>query len=371
MAQKKRKSKTKKKRSPDSARKVLIAVPALQDFLERMFTAAGCDRENARITAEGVIEADLRGHRIQGTDHIASIVKALKSGSIRGQARPRIVRETPATAQVDGDGATGYVAGRFAVDIAIRKAKAVGAGVVGIVRAGDLFMLGAYVERIARAGLAGMTFTNGAFRVHAPGGIDPVIGTNPVAFGFPVADGDPVVIDFAISTAALGHVRIASYTDEPIPKGVAIDRDGKPTTNAKAAIDGAFTAIGGHKGFALGLAGTLLSGPIIGALVGRERVEAAKAGGPPERGHTVIAIDPAAFGDMGTTLKRTRRFLDDIKASRKAPGVDEVLIPGERSFRTRRRSLAKGVEILETSWRNTLQLADELGVKAPAVEAAR
>lgn len=324
------------------------------------------------MTAEGVVEADLRGHRIQGTDHVASIVRALKSGAIRGRARPRIARETPASAQVDGDGATGHVAGRFAVDVAIRKAKDVGVGVVGLVRAGDLFMLGAYVERIARAGLGGMTFTNGAFRVHAPGGIDPVIGTNPVAFGFPVPDGDPVVIDFAISTAALGHVRIASYSDEPISAGVAVDRDGNPTTNAKAAIDGAFSAIGGHKGFGLGLAGALLSGPIIGAMVGRERAEAAAASnGPPERGHTFIAIDPAAFGDVGTSLKRTRRFLDEIKASRKAPGVDEVLIPGERSFRTRRRSLAKGVELLESSWRNTVALAEDVGVKAPQVEVVR
>ena len=363
-----KKSSKPKKPPSKSARTVSIAIPVLRDFLERMFVAAGCDLENARITADDVIEADLRGHRIQGTDHLGPIITGLKNGTIRGKARPRILRETPATAQVDGDGATGHVAGRFAVDVVVRKAKAVGVAVVGLVRAGDLGMLGAYVERIARAGLAGMTFTNGNPRVHVPGGIDPILGTNPVAFGFPVQGGDPVVIDFATSAAAMGHVRIASYTDKPIAKGLAIDKNGKATTNAKAAIDGAFTAIGGHKGFGLSLAGTLLSGPIIGALIGRERIESSKAGGPPERGHTIIAIDPSAFGDTATNLKKTRRYLDEIKASRKAKGVDEILIPGERSFRTRRKSMQRGIEILEASWRNTLQLASELGVKAPDVK---
>ena len=205
--------------------KITIPVDTLRDFLARIFEAAGCDAENARMNAQGVVEADLHGHHIQGTDHIYSTVRELRAGRLNGRAKPKIVSETTATARVDGDGGTGHVTGVFATDIALRKAHKAGIGAVGLVGGGDIFMLGYYVEKIARAGLVGMTFTNTfPIRVHPAGGIDPLLGTNPLAFGFPVADKDPVIVDLSTSTSAIGHVRIASYSNAPIPPGIAIDR---------------------------------------------------------------------------------------------------------------------------------------------------
>ena len=204
---------------------VTIPVDELRDFLTRIFAAAGCDAENARMNAQGVIEADLRGHHIQGTDHIYSTVRELRAGRLNGRAKPKIVKETAATARVDGDGGTGHVTGVFATELATRKARVAGIGCVGLVGGGDIFMLGYYVEMIARAGLAGMTFTNTfPIRVHPAGGIDPLLGTNPLAFGFPVAGGVPIIVDLATSTSAIGHVRIASYKDKAIPAGIAINR---------------------------------------------------------------------------------------------------------------------------------------------------
>ena len=101
-----------------------ITIPAdtLRDFLTRIFAAAGCDSENARLNAIGVLEADLRGHHIQGTDHIYSTVRELRAGHLNGRAEPKIVRETAATARVDGDGGTGHATGLFATELAMRKA---------------------------------------------------------------------------------------------------------------------------------------------------------------------------------------------------------------------------------------------------------
>jgi LDH2 family malate/lactate/ureidoglycolate dehydrogenase len=346
-----------------------ITIPAnvLRSFLEQIFKAAGCDDENAAITAAGVLEADLRGHRIQGTDHIYSTVTELKAGRINGHARPRVARSTTAAAQVDGDGATGHVGAWFATDLAIEMATRNGIGGVGLVRAADIFMLGAYAERIARAGLAGMVFTNSIpTRVHPVGGIDPLIGTNPVAFGLPVSDGDPVMVDFATSVSAIGHVRIASYSDATIPEGIAVDCDGEPTTNAKAALAGSLAPLGGAKGYGLGLAAALMSGPLIGAMLGEELQQTVgKPGVVPERGHLFIAIDPAAFGDPAQSRRRVRRHLDEIKRSRRARGVSEILIPGERSFRVRRETLSKGVEMLDDVWDHTLSIAKDLGVIPP------
>lgn len=350
-----------------------IPVDTLRDFVERIFRAAGCDERNARVTAAGVVEADLRGHRIQGTDHIYSTLAELRAGRLNGHARPRIARESAASAQIDGDGATGHVAGLFATEIAIAKARAAGCAAIGLVNAGDIFMLGAYVERMALAGLAGMTFTNSLpARVHPAGGIDPLIGTNPIGIGFPVAGGDPVVIDFATSTTAVGHIRLAGYDDRPIPAGLAIDRGGRPTTDAKAALAGALTPLGGHKGYALGLAGALFSGPLVGALIGAELAAAAKQDGAPvNRGHLFVAIDPGAFGAAADCDARTRHYLDSIKASRRAPGVDEILIPGERGQRARAAALMDGVQVLRTVWEHTLALAKDLGVAAPRLAGQR
>ena len=139
---------------------ITIPVDTLREFLIRIFEAAGCDSENARLNAIGVVEADLHGHHIQGTDHIYSTVRELRAGHLNGRAKPKIVRETAATARVDGDGGTGHVTGLFATELAMRKAKEAGIGAVGLVGGGDIFMLGYYAERIAHGGLVGMVFTN-------------------------------------------------------------------------------------------------------------------------------------------------------------------------------------------------------------------
>lgn len=346
-----------------------ITIPAdtLREFLARIFEAAGCDPESAKLNAIGVLEADLRGHHIQGTDHIYSTVRELRAGHLNGRAKPRIVRETAATARVDGDGGTGHVTGLFATELVMRKAREAGIGAVGLVGGGDIFMVGYYVEKIARADLVGIVFTNThPVRVHPAGGIDRLLGTNPVAFGFPVAGQDPIVIDFATSTSAIGHVRIASYSGAPIPPGIAIDRDGKPTTNATAALDGALTPLGGHKGFALGLAVGLLSGPVIGAAIGAELSKALAEGqGERRRGHLFIALDPAAFGDTTQSAERTAAYLALLKSSRKASGVTEIRMPGERGHQLKRRALENGITLLASIWTNTIKIAADLGVEPP------
>jgi LDH2 family malate/lactate/ureidoglycolate dehydrogenase len=226
---------------------------------------------------------------------------------------------------------------------------------------------------MARAGLVGMVFTNTfPIRVHPAGGIDPLLGTNPLAFGFPVAGQDPVVVDLATSTSAIGHVRIASYSNASIPPGVAIDRQGNPTLDAQAALDGALTPLGGHKGFALGLAVGLLSGPMIGALIGSELAQAIAAGqGERSRGHLFIAIDPGAFGDAALNERRIAAYLSELKSSRKAPGVAEIRIPGERGHWAKKQAIRNGVRLPASIWNNTLKIAGELGVDPPRLPSDR
>lgn len=357
-----------------------IAIPAdvFNDFLAAILRALGCDEENARAIADGFVEADLRGNTIQGSDHIYSVVSALRSGRVNGRARPRVVAETAATARVDGDGAAGHVGGRFAAELAVEKAASAGLGAIGLVRAGDIFSLGGYVERIAAAGLVGMAFTTSLYTsdkslfvgVHVAGGIDPALGTNPLAIAFPRHGDDPIVADLATSTSAMGHIRLATYSGEPIPEGVAIDRDGNPTTDPFQALEGALTPLGGHKGFALGLAVALMTGPMVGAEIGSALKADAVADAPPRLGHFFLALDPGTFGPLDDYEARLGTYVAELKAGRRAAGVEEIRLPGERGFRARAESLASGVQILPDTWRELTDFALQAGVQPPALHAS-
>lgn len=352
-----------------ASKTVTISAPVLRTFLARIFKAAGCDDETARLCSEGAVDADLHGHHIQGTDHIYSTVRELRAGRLNGRPKVKVTHETAATARIDGDGGPGHATGIFATDLAIKKARDAGISAVALVGGGDIFRLGYYAEIMADAGLAGMVFTNThPVRVHPVGGIDPLLGTNPVAFSFPVADGAPIVMDLATSTSAIGHVRIASYSNAPIPAGIAINRAGNPTTDAQEALDGALTPLGGHKGFALGLAVGLLSGPVIGGVIGAELQKALADGeGERKRGHLFVAINPGAFGEGETSAKRTARYAAELKASRKAAGVSSIVMPGERGREKKDRFTKIGIPLNVAIWQNTLRIAADLGVTAPAL----
>jgi LDH2 family malate/lactate/ureidoglycolate dehydrogenase len=345
---------------------ITIKQDVLHNFLVRIFRAAGCTAENAKLCANGAVDADLHGHYIQGTDHIYSTVRELRAGRLNGRAKERVTHETAAAARIDGDGGPGHVTGMTATKLAIKKAKGAGIGAVALVGGGDIFRLGYYAEVMADAGVVGIVFTNThPMRVHPSGGIDPLLGTNPIAFGFPVAGANPIIVDLATSNSAIGHVRLASYTGAPIPAGIAIDREGNPTTDARKALDGALTPLGGHKGFALGLAVGLLSGPVIGAVIGERLKEALAEGtGERKRGHLFVAIDPAAFG-VRDSAARTAKYAAELKASRKSKGTSEIVMPGERGHRKKIDYERHGIPLARSIWDSTLKIASDLDIEPP------
>ena len=158
---------------------------------------------------------------------------------------------------------------------------------------------------------------------------------------------------------------VTSY-DLPLPEGVGVDRDGNPSTDAEAVLEGAIAPLAGHKGFGLGLCVALLSGPLTGGAVGRALAGWHDPGLPAEsRGHLFLAVDPAAFGDPGAFLRGVDTYLDEIRSSGLAPGFDRIRIPGERSYATRRHSEREGITILEESWTRLLAHAERLGVEVP------
>ena len=342
-----------------------VKVDDLRTFMQGLLKATGCDEETAATVANVFLEANLRGIPVQGLNHLNGMLGKLRKGFIDAAGKPEVADEGDGYAVVNGHKGPGQVAGLFAADLAVRKARESGCCTVGIVDSQDIYMLAYYVEKIARNGMVGMLFSDATPAVHPTGGIEKVLGTNPLAMSSPTAGDDPVVLDMATSATLMTHIRQAAARDEPIPAGVAIDKDGNPTTDAKEALEGALSPLGGHKGYGLGLAVALLSGALVGCDMGKALMS--DPGPPGRKGHLLIAIDPAAFGELETFKKAVSAYIKEIKDSKKAPGVTEILVPGERSFRERARALKEGTVGIEADvWEQAAGIAGELGVEVPA-----
>jgi L-2-hydroxycarboxylate dehydrogenase (NAD+) len=344
----------------------IVPVEVLRDLVQRLLAAAGCGPEAGATAADVFVTADLRGTGVQGLDHLPTMIRGLRNGKIDPSGRPRVARETQAAALVDGNRGPGQVAGIFAADLAVRKARQAGCCAVGIVNSSDIFMLAYYADRIARAGLVGIVVTNAPPLVHPYGGTERILGTNPIAIGIPTDWEHPLVLDMATSALSASRVRQAAYFGEPLPPGLAVDSDGQPTRDAALAAQGAIGPLDGHKGFGLGLCIELLSGPLVAAAVGKAL--SGWLGNEPAgaKGHFLIAVDPAAFGEPAVFRAAVGVHLREVKASRKAPGVSEIRIPGERGYAEEARRRRDGVPIYEVVWARTAKLAADLGVSMPA-----
>ncbi|MFO0997363.1 MAG: Ldh family oxidoreductase [Alphaproteobacteria bacterium] len=342
-----------------------VAEADLRALTERLLAAAGASEENAREAAEIFVDADVKGIGAQGIDYMYYILDSLKRGLVDGRARPRLLRETPSTALIDGARGLGQPAALMAVRIASEKARTTGTATVAIGNSTDIFMIGAYAERIARGGLIGLVMTSGAPLVHPHGGVERLLSTNPLAFGFPRRGEDPLVFDMATSALASSRIRQAAYHGEHVPPGTGIGPDGKPTTEAAAIRKGAIGPMAGHKGFGLALAVALLCGPLSGSAIGPEMDGWQHEGETKTQGHFFYAVDPASFVDPLQFIAREEWYLDTIKNSKKADGVDAIRIPGERAAATRRRQRREGIEVLTETWRRIEGHAKELGVAMP------
>lgn len=297
---------------------------------EALVAGAGFSADESRQIADVLLYAELRGNN-QGVTKIAE-------GSIArvdGEEPVATLVEKGAIVHLDGGMQQGMVVVAEAADRAAALAKRHGVACVALRRiSGSTAAIGYYVRRMANAGVVGILL-GGTPKVVAPaGGVDPVLGTNPIAIGFPRADGSPVVLDLATSAIAWYGLITARDRGETIPDDVAIDADGNATTDPAAAMAGAIRALAGHKGGGLALMMELLTGALVGGCLPGE------AGGNNNRGTLIVAIDPAALGteDMAAAAEAT---IATIKASRAEAGK-EILLPGERGDRLMQRQLDAG-----------------------------
>jgi len=313
---------------PDATR---LSVAEAHALGEAALVRIGYEGEDARIIIDQLIDNSLCGYRFAGLPRILAIAREEKTGSPRTHVA--IVQETPVSALVDGGNNVGYVAVYRGAEIAIAKARQSGIAAVGVFNSYFSGRNAYYLERVVEAGLVGLHTASGAPHIVPPGATKPALGTNPIAFGFPSADG-PVIFDIGTASLMWGEVLLAAETGESLPPGVAFDIDGNPTADGRAAAQGGVAAFGGHKGYGLAFAIQAL-GLLAGAAIPRGLVQ--------DYGFLFVVVDPGILLPRNPFAAQMSELVKVIQATPRRPDVEEIRIPSQRAFRERERRRAEGI----------------------------
>ncbi len=330
-----------------------------------MLTTLGAGQKEAKSVAEVTTEADLRGYPSQGLMRFPMLVRRTRSGAIRTQTTPEVVRETSATAVMDGQGGYGQHVGLQAMELAVQKAQKVGLGAVAVRYANHVGMCGYYAELAARRACLGMATSTTEAIVHPFGGVEPFLGTNPIALSFPTA-GDPFILDMATCAQSMGRIMEAAEEGRELPPGCALDASSRPTTDPAEALQGVLSPMAGAKGYGLGLFVAALAA-LSGAALGRQVEGTITVDPAANKGDFYLALDLGAFNPVPAFVERIGGYFRQIGGSAPAPGVDAVMLPGERSLRSRAQGLEAGYEVYDSLWTDLEQLGDEIGFDAASV----
>ena len=342
----------------------LYPVEVLRDFTQRAFTKAGVPEADAAIVTDNLIEANLRGVDTHGITRLLAIyIKRLRAGIVNARPNIRIVSESPAAFVVDGDNGLGAVVGTWAMREAIRRGKEVGACWAGV-RHSNHFGATAYFTLMAAAeDMVGIGMTNGPASMAPWGGAKAYMSTNPFSFAVP-AEGEPVVIDMATSVAARGHILLAATRgDKTIPEGWALDKEGRPTTDTQAALEGTVMPMAGYKGAVISMMIDVLCGPLTGAAFGPHLGPLyGNFEKPQDIGHLLGVIDVGRMVPIQEFKSRLAQMCRVIKAVPLAAESSGIFIPGEIESAKRARRLKEGIPIPEGVRNEFLEVARELDI---------
>jgi LDH2 family malate/lactate/ureidoglycolate dehydrogenase len=315
--------------------------------LERLELSAG----DADGLAELLIDSELRGHPDHGVAAIGLLTELYRGGALNPRPEVSVLSETDGALLLDGDRGCGPSAPTRAMEWCIERARERPGMAVAGVRHWQMLVGGPYVRLAAEAGLIGYACTNFNSLVAPPGGRTPVFGTNPFAYGLPAGRHAPVVMDVATTTVAMQKVRVAAEAGDQLPEGLVLE-------------DGSLAPLGSphaaHKGFGLALVVDALSGVLTGAGFGQGVSTTAP-------GNFLWALDVEAFMPGQEFLARMDEQIDQVKQSERAPGVDELVVPGERGERRLRELTGRGeLPLAPPSWQILAATCAALGMELPA-----
>lgn len=342
----------------------------LRQAIATVFEAEGFSALSADRVAASLVEADLCGVASHGTMLVPMYIDRIRAGSVSRHESAEVVLDLGAVAVLDGHDALGQLTGHQAMELAVVKAKRLGLGAVAVRHAFHFGRAAGYAELAAASACIGVATANTRPLMPAIGGAEPVVGNNPIAIAVPGAVGPAIVLDMALSEAALGKIRIADAEGRSIPDTWATDADGVPTTDPAAAIKGMLLPTGGPKGFGLALVVDVLAGVLSGGAFG-QAVNGlySDMSVPNDCAHFFLAIDVEAFGPKETFDERIDALGAQIVGSRPRPGVERLMLPGQPEAEKRRKAEVDGL-VLDRSVLDGLQRTAELvGVRLPDLAA--
>jgi L-2-hydroxycarboxylate dehydrogenase (NAD+) len=336
-----------------------IDLSAIQSFAFATLVTVGVPDEDAGIVAQSIYHAHSRGKHTHGAVRLPIYVRKIRQKIMPTSTVLTEVTSAPAMAVFSANDGLGQVAAIKGMDRAIQMARECGIGVVGVRRSHNFGTAAFIAERATARGMAGIVMANASAAIAPTGGAKAVFGTNPIALGVPgPAGAPPVVLDMATSQISRGRIRLAATNGESIPYGWALDENGQPTSDPKAALKGSMLALGGAKGYGLSLMIDVFAGLMTGAaFAGRSRA-LDHPSDPSDSGHLLIALDISKF--LAPEIYADR--IADLVATTKAAGpVGAVALPGERSglYMVGRDGL---VPISSAVLAKLDMLADEIGI---------
>lgn len=306
-----------------------IPVTEVARFAREALIACDVPADDADIITESIVFAHSSGKGTHGLGRLPIYIRKMREGLMTAITPLTELKSGPAFALLDADHGFGQVAAIKGMRRAADMARVNGIGLVGIRHSNNFGTAAFIVNEAVQAGMMGIVLSNAAPAIAPTGGKKPVFGTNPMAFGFPGADGQPpILLDMATSQAARGKIRLAAGNGEAIPLGWALDANGEPTTDAEAALKGSMIPVGGAKGYGLSLAVDVLAGLLTGSGFGGSAKNLNHASEKSDCGHLLIAIDIAKFMDPEDYQAHIAELTQTTKAAGD-PGA--VVLPGERA----------------------------------------
>ena len=340
-------------------------VAELEEFTSAIFRSVGVKAEHAGIVATRLVEADLRGRTGHGLIRVGPYVQRIEAGGVNLDPDIRIIHETPVSAHFDGDNGMGQVVMTMAAEVAIAKAQALGMAWVGTVHSNHAGAAGIYPAMAAKRGLIAMYFAVANANGMPPwGGIEPILGTNPISIAIPAGDGIPFQLDIATTVASHGTIKVVAQAGEQMPIGWVADAEGNPITDPARAHEGFLLPIGGYKGAGLNIAIGLLAGAMNGAAFGKAVVDHRKhLEVPTNTGQAMLVMRSDLMLPAEEALASIDAHLEQLRNSRTASG-ERVRLPGDGAHATELENLRIGIPLPEQLRHSLNELAGRLGVVA-------
>lgn len=315
-----------------------------------LFTTVGVPEKDAKTIAAAAVNADIRGVASHGTARLLVYRERIMKGLINPTPNIRIVNDSQTLVHLDGDNGLGQVVATRAAEIAADRAREFGCCSVATYNTNHMALLSHYGLQLVEQGMLAYIMCNTPPFVAALGSAEPAIGTNPVCWCIPGKE-FPIVLDMAISPAR-GKIKNAAAAGKPIPEGWALDKNGNPTTDPKAALEGVLLPVAGHKGYGIGVIVEVFSALLSGGAYGRNMTHPLdNYDQAPNCGNFIMALDPAKIMPQEEFISRVDDYVKLVKSSKKASPDAEILFPGELEHRSELRVSQNGLEVADEVYR--------------------